>query len=181
MTPVTASLHLPPIAPPRFWRCLAAAPVSLQNHLLHRRSRQNRAAGRSRGDKLATAIVGPPSTPPANAPPTQAASASRENSEYSICSATTGCTALPRFSDSAELSESEMKRFLPFLDELGHSPDAVLDRHFRIDARHAKDVERLDSKIFQALLAGLTQITRIASRRARRLGRRRVGCRSSSG
>jgi hypothetical protein len=28
MTPVTASLHLPPIAPPRFWRCLAAAPVS---------------------------------------------------------------------------------------------------------------------------------------------------------
>ena len=76
MTPVTASLHLPPIAPPRFWRCLAAAPVSLQNHLLHRRSRQNRAADRSRGDKLATAIVGPPSTPPANAPPTQAAALS---------------------------------------------------------------------------------------------------------
>src|SRR5712692_9969636 len=52
---------------------------------------------------------------------------------------------------------------LAFLDELGHSPDAFLDWHVRIDARHAKDVERLDSKIFQALLAGLTQITRIAS------------------
>src|SRR3984893_17812130 len=52
---------------------------------------------------------------------------------------------------------------LAFLDELGHSPDAFLDWHVRIDARHAEDVERLDPKIFQAPLAGLTQITRIAS------------------
>ena len=56
-----------------------------------------------------------------------------------------------------------MKRVLPSLIELGHSPDAFLDWHVRIDARHAKDVERLDAKIFQALLAGLAQITRIAS------------------
>src|SRR3984893_12961283 len=52
---------------------------------------------------------------------------------------------------------------LAFLDELAHSPNAFLDRHVRIDARHAKDVERLDAKIFQALLAGLPQITRITS------------------
>jgi hypothetical protein len=56
-----------------------------------------------------------------------------------------------------------MKRVLPSFDELGHSSDAFLDWHIRIDARHAKDVERIDSKIFQALLAGLTEITRIAS------------------
>src|ERR1700730_17376015 len=49
------------------------------------------------------------------------------------------------------------------LDELGHSPDAFLDWHVRIDAGHAKDVERLGAKVFQALLAGLTQITRIPS------------------
>src|SRR5262249_36001497 len=41
--------------------------------------------------------------------------------------------------------------------------DAFLDWHIRIDARHAKDVERLNAEIFQALLAGLTQISRIAS------------------
>src|ERR1700730_17558388 len=52
---------------------------------------------------------------------------------------------------------------LAFLDELGHAPDAFLDRHVRIDARHAEDVERLDAKIFQALMSGLTQITRITS------------------
>src|SRR5258708_27442265 len=52
---------------------------------------------------------------------------------------------------------------LALVEHRGHSPDAFLDRHVRIDARHAKDVERLDSKIFQALLAGLTQITRVAS------------------
>src|SRR5215471_17597847 len=52
---------------------------------------------------------------------------------------------------------------LALLDELGHSPDAFLDRHVRIDARHAKDVERLDAEILQALLAGLPQITRIAA------------------
>jgi hypothetical protein len=34
---------------------------------------------RSRGDKLATAIAGPPSTPPANAPPTQAATLSNRH------------------------------------------------------------------------------------------------------
>jgi len=71
----------PPHCTSRLLRRLASGvaslpPRSLQNHLLHRRSRQNRAAGRSRGDKLATAIVGPPSTPPANAPPTQAAALS---------------------------------------------------------------------------------------------------------
>ncbi len=52
---------------------------------------------------------------------------------------------------------------LAFLDELGHPTDAFLDRHVRIDSRHAKDVERLNAKIFQALLAGFTQITRITS------------------
>jgi len=56
-----------------------------------------------------------------------------------------------------------MKTCLAFLDELGHSPDAFLDWHVRIDARHAKDVERLDAEILQALFAGLTQITRIAT------------------
>src|SRR4029077_12556288 len=45
----------------------------------------------------------------------------------------------------------------------GHPTDAFLDRHVRIYSRHAKDVERLNAKIFQALLAGLTQITRITS------------------
>jgi hypothetical protein len=49
------------------------------------------------------------------------------------------------------------------LDELGHSPDALLDWHVRIDAQHAKDVERFDAEIFQALLAGLPQIARIAA------------------
>src|SRR5215813_9100200 len=52
---------------------------------------------------------------------------------------------------------------LAFLNELSHSPDALFDGHVRIDARHAKDVERLDAEIFQALLAGLTQIERIAA------------------
>src|SRR6516165_11032455 len=42
-------------------------------------------------------------------------SASRENSEYSIWSEASGCTALPRLSDLAEHSESEMKRVLPSL------------------------------------------------------------------
>src|SRR5215831_10269289 len=52
---------------------------------------------------------------------------------------------------------------LALLDEHGHSSDAFFDGHVRIDARHAKDVERLDAEIFQALLAGLTQIERIAA------------------
>ena len=50
---------------------------------------------------------------------------------------------------------------LALLDEHGHSSDAFFDGHIRIDARHAKDVERLDAEIFQALLTCLTQITRI--------------------
>src|SRR6516164_7230565 len=52
---------------------------------------------------------------------------------------------------------------LTLLEELGHSSDAFLDWHVRIHARHTKDIERLDAKIFQALLAGLAQIARIAS------------------
>src|SRR5690348_17937112 len=52
---------------------------------------------------------------------------------------------------------------LAFLDQLRHGADAFLDRHVRIDPRHAKHVERLDAEILQALLAGLTQITRIAA------------------
>src|SRR5215470_10433346 len=52
---------------------------------------------------------------------------------------------------------------LTLLDELGHSADAFLDWHVRIDARHAKHVECLDAEVFQALFAGLTQITRITA------------------
>src|SRR5215813_2056353 len=139
-------------------------------------------------------------------------SASRENNEYSICSEASGCTALPRLSDSdlhgighhrhakflagvdlallfritreqriLHLQRSERvhgaatpKRFgralrerdetrLALPDELGHSANAFLDWHIRIDARHAKDVERLDAEILQALFAGLTDITRITA------------------
>ena len=39
----------------------------------------------------------------------------------------------------------------------------TLDWHLRIDPRHTKNVERLDAEILQALLAGLTQITRITA------------------
>src|SRR5438477_5380892 len=49
-------------------------------------------------------------------------SASRDNKEYSICSETSGCTALPRTSESAEHSESEMKRVLPSLTSAAIPP-----------------------------------------------------------
>src|SRR5438105_7540871 len=49
-------------------------------------------------------------------------SASRENSEYSICREASGCTVLPRRSDSAEHSESEMKRVLPSLTSSAMPP-----------------------------------------------------------
>src|SRR5262249_36878827 len=48
-------------------------------------------------------------------------------------------------------------------DEFGHAADAFLDRHIRIDARHAKHVERFNAEIFQALFAGPAEITRIAA------------------
>src|SRR6516164_92015 len=49
-------------------------------------------------------------------------SASRENDEYSICSEASGCTALPRLSDSAEHSDSEIKRVLPSLTSSAMPP-----------------------------------------------------------
>ena len=58
-------------------------------------------------------------------------------------------------------SSSRLRDFA--LGELGHSPDALLDGHVWIDARQAKDGERLDAEIFQALLAGLAQIARIGA------------------
>jgi len=70
-------------------------------------------------------------------------------------------TATPKRFGRALRERDETCLALP--DELGHSPDAFLDWHVRIDARHTKDVERLDAEILQALLAGLAQITRIAA------------------
>src|SRR5271163_2740760 len=61
-------------------------------------------------------------------------------------------TATPERVDRALRERDEP--CLALVDELGHAPDAFLDWHVRIDARHAKDVERLDAEIFQALLAG---------------------------
>src|SRR5205814_1826902 len=69
--------------------------------------------------------------------------------------------AAPKRLGRALRERDETRLALP--DELGHSPDAFFDWYIRIDARHAKAVERLDAEILQARLAGLTQITRTAA------------------
>src|SRR5215472_14816526 len=56
--------------------------------------------------------------------------------------------------------ERDEARFA-LLDELGHSADASLDWCIGVNAWHAKDIERFNAEILQALLAGLAQITRI--------------------
>jgi hypothetical protein len=57
-------------------RLSAVSTSSLQRHVLHRRSGQSRPVDHRRGDKLATAIVAPPTTTPASASPIQAAASS---------------------------------------------------------------------------------------------------------
>jgi hypothetical protein len=49
------------------------------------------------------------------------------------------------------------------LHQFGHAGDAILDRYIGVNPRHAEDIEALDAEVLQALLAGLTQIARIAT------------------
>src|SRR5437763_14664772 len=105
-------------------------------------------------------------------------SASRENNEYSIWSDASGCTALPRLSDSAEHSESEMNRVLPSLTSSAIPPTLSSIGTFgstrdmqKTSSASTPRFLKLCSQVWrrypQALLAGLAEITRIRSEERR--------------
>src|SRR5215813_4465839 len=94
-------------------------------------------------------------------------SASRENNEYSICSEASGCTTLPRLSDSAEHSESEMKRVLPSLTSSA-IPSTLSSTGTFGSTRDMQKTSRVSMPRFFKLCSQVWQITRIAA--AHRVG-----------
>src|SRR5438105_6837636 len=73
-------------------------------------------------------------------------STSRVHSEYSICTALSGCVAWAR-RRRARLAYAEIAH-LALAHEITHCPDCVLDRHGRIDTM---DVIKVDDISFEPL------------------------------
>ena len=82
------------------------------------------------------------------------ASGSRVQSEYSLCSAVTGCTACARGSSARRLGQAEVLD-LALLDQVLHRAGHVLDRHVRVDAVLIEQVDRVDLQPLRASLGDL--------------------------
>ena len=68
-------------------------------------------------------------------------SGSRVHSEYSLCTAVTGCTAWARRIVAAAASDRPKWRTLPACDEFADRAGDVLDRHVRVDAVLVEQVD----------------------------------------
>jgi hypothetical protein len=112
-----------------------------------------------------------------------ASSGSRHQSEYSLCSAVTGCTACARRIVCTPASEKAEVPHLSLRDQLLHRPGDLLDRHVWVDAVLVQQVDvvraqppervvharagRLGSAVEAALAAGADGVCAPSRRRGR--------------
>ena len=90
------------------------------------------------------------------------ASGSRVHSEYSLCSAATGCTAWARrIEPRARLGEPEIAH-LALRDQLLHGAGDVLHRHLGIDAVLVEEVDTVGPQPPEAALDGAPDLVRLA-------------------
>jgi hypothetical protein len=78
-------------------------------------------------------------------------SGSRQNSEYSLCSAATGCTAWARRIVFALASDIPKCFTLPSCDQLLHRARDLFDRHIQVDAMLVEQIDRIDLQPLQRL------------------------------
>ena len=76
-------------------------------------------------------------------------SGSRHHSEYSLCSAVTGCTACARRIVWTPASDRPKCLTLPCLDQLLHRAGDLLDRHLRVDPVLVEQVDRVGPQPLQ--------------------------------
>ena len=89
-------------------------------------------------------------------------SASRVQSEYSICTAQSGWVACgPADGLRPGLAQAEMAD-LALLDQARHRAHGVLDRHVGIDAMDVVEIDHVDAEPLQARLAGDRHVVGLA-------------------
>src|SRR5579859_4090545 len=102
--------------------------------------------------------------------PSSSSSASRVQSEYSVCSAAMGCAAWARRSVAGAASEMPRWRTLPLPDQPSQRAHRVLDRHRRIDPVDVVEIDRVHAEALQAGLAALRDVFRPAVRAGAAVG-----------
>ena len=85
-------------------------------------------------------------------------SGSRQNREYSLCSAVTGCTACARRIVCTPASESPKWRTFPASIELLDGAGDLLDGHLRVDPVLVEEVDGVDAEAAQRGVSHLADV-----------------------
>src|SRR4051794_21010098 len=90
------------------------------------------------------------------------ASGSRDQSEYSVCSAVIGWTACARLIVSGDASLNPEIAHLARVHELLHRADGLLDLHRLVDTVLVVEVDHVDAEALQGRVAGGTHVVGVA-------------------